>query len=139
MIKKIDTCLFSHIIDLAHIHAISNLAADWTDSWEGPLKRRRMKLCIPSTLTGIAISRGILWLKLPPDASHSLFLHWCKGENLPASSAKGAMVIIQNSLVTVFVTYVSQSCQFAAVHISTNTLIFTFPVAFVNSSRPISA
>lgn len=139
MIKKDDSSLFSYIINLAHIHAISNLAVDWTHSREGSLKRRRMELRIPSALKSTTIIGGILCLKLPSDTSHSLFLCLCKGENLPACSATGAMVIIQDSLVTVFVTYVSQSCEFAAVHISTNTFIFTFPVAFVNRNWPISA
>jgi hypothetical protein len=110
IIKKDDSSLFSYIINLVHIHAISNLAADWTDRRERSLKRRWMELCIPPTLKSTAIIGGILCLGLPSNTSHSLFLCWCKGENLPACSAKGAMVVIQDSLVTVFVTYVSQSC-----------------------------
>lgn len=45
-------------INLAHIHALSHLAADRTDSRERSLKRRRMNLSIPSTLkTTTAVSR----------------------------------------------------------------------------------
>lgn len=74
MIKKDDSSLFSYIINLAHIHAISNLAAEWTDRREGSLKRRRMELRIPSALKSTAIIGGILCLKLPSDTPHSLFL-----------------------------------------------------------------
>ena len=62
-------------IYLAHIHAISNLAADRADSRERSLKRRRMDLGIPpSTLKTTAFGRRILRIKLPSYASHCLFL-----------------------------------------------------------------
>ncbi|WVZ19760.1 hypothetical protein V8G54_007082 [Vigna mungo] len=97
-------------IYLAHIHAISNLAADRTDSRERSLKGRRVELGIaPSTLKTTAFGRRILRrIMLPSNTSHSLLLCRCKGENLTTSSTKGAMVVIQNSLVTVFITDVSE-------------------------------
>lgn len=109
---KIGVLFFSVIyLALAHIHAISNLTADWTDnSTEGSLKRRRMELRITPALIRTTISGGgILCIELSPNTSHSLLLHWRKGKNLPTYSAKGAKVIINDSLVTVFVTNVSQS------------------------------
>ena len=41
------------------------------------------------------------------------------------------MIIIKNSLVAIFVTYMSQSSQLAAVHIAANMLVLTFPITFV--------
>jgi hypothetical protein len=43
---------------LVRIHAVSNLAADRTDSRERSLERRRMELCIPPTLTTDVIING---------------------------------------------------------------------------------
>ena len=137
--KKKKDSFFFPVIYLAHIHAISNLTADWTNSTEGSLKRRRMKLGIPSALKSTAVSGRILCIELPPNTSHRLFLCRRKGKNLAAHSAKWAMVIIQNSLVTVFVTDVCDSCKFAAIHVPANMFIVTFPVAFVTRDWPISA
>lgn len=91
-----------------HIHAVSNLAADWSDCTERPLKRRRMQLSISPALKTTAVR--VLSFELPPDSSHSLLFNQCQGENLPTNSAKGAMIIIHNSLVTIFITNMCHSC-----------------------------
>lgn len=124
---------------LAHVHAISNLTGDRTNSREGSLKRRGMKLCAPPTLKSATIRGGTLGIKLSTHTFHSLFLSRRQWENMPANSAQGVIVIIQNSLITVFVTNVSVSCQFAAVHVSTHVFIFTFPIALVYRVQPILA
>lgn len=98
-----------------------------------------MELCIASALKSTGIRWGTLSINLPPDTSHCMFLVQCQRENLLAHSAKGAMVVIQNSLVTVFVTNVCQSCQPAAVHVTTYVLVCTFPIALVDRVRPILA
>lgn len=79
----------SHNINyLAHIHAISNFAADRTNSRERSLKRRRMTLCIPSALKSTGIRGGIISIELSPNSSNSLFFSLRKGKNLAADPAK---------------------------------------------------
>lgn len=115
---------------LAHIHDISNLTAN---GGEGSLERRGMELSIPSALKSTGLRRGrSLLIELPSNTFHSLYFSRCQGENLSANSAKGAIVIIQNSLITIFVTDVCEPSQFAAKHVPTHMLIFTFPIALVN-------
>lgn len=66
-------------------------------------------MCITPAFKSTRVSRGAALgeIQLPPNASHCLLLRWREREDLPANSAKGAVVIIDNSLVTVFVTDVS--------------------------------
>lgn len=69
-----------------------------------------MELRIASALKTTAIrGRGIVRIKLPPDASDRLFLGLSEGKDLAARPAEGTMVIIQDSLVTVLVTDVCNS------------------------------
>lgn len=104
--------LYRRKIDrLAHVHPISDLAADRTDSREGSLKWRRLKLGISPPLKSTAICRRrILCFKLPTDSSYSLFLCSGKWEDLPAHKAKRTVIIIENPLVTVLVTDVGEPC-----------------------------
>jgi hypothetical protein len=58
MIKKKGLLQLYESRYLVRIHAVSNLAADRTDSRERSLERRRMELCIPPTLTTDVIING---------------------------------------------------------------------------------
>jgi hypothetical protein len=117
------------------------LAADWTGSRERSLERRRMKLCIAPALERTAIrgSITIVSIELPANSSDSLVLSWGKGENPAACATKGGMVVIQNSLVTVLVTYVSETSEVAAVHVSKDMFILTLAVTFVDRNWAIEA
>jgi len=121
---------------LAQVHAISSLARYWRHSGVGPLKRGRMQLCTTPALKGapfIAVS-----FMLPPNPPHRLQLKWREGEQLPAHSAERAVVVIEDPLVTVFVTDVSHSSQFAAVHVSKDVLILAPLVTLVTGDLPFS-
>ena len=100
-----------------------------------------MKLCITPALERTAIrgSTAILSIELPANSSDSLLLSWGKGENLATSPAKGRMVVIQNSLVTVLVTDVSETSEPATVHVAKDMFILTLAVTFVDRNWAIKA
>lgn len=100
-----------------------------------------MKLCITPALERTAIrgSTAILSIELPANSSDSLLLRWGKGENLATSPAKGRMVVIQNSLVTVLVTDVSETSEPATVHVAKDMFILTLAVTFVDRNWAIKA
>ena len=100
-----------------------------------------MELCIPPALerTAISGSIAILSIELPANSSDSLLLSWGKGENLATSPANGRMVVIQNSLVTILVTDVSETSEPAAVHVAKDMLILTLAVTFVYRNWAIKA
>lgn len=73
---------------------------------------------------------------LPPNPPHSLQLQWREREQLPTHSAERVVVVIEDPLVTVFVTDVCQSSQFAAVHVSKDVLILAPLVTLVTGDLP---
>lgn len=121
-------------IALAQVHAIPNLTWDWRNSRIGPLEWGRMQLCTTPALKGapfIAVN-----FMLPSDPPHCLLLQWWQREQLPTHSAEWVMVVVEDPLVTVFVTDVSGSCQFATVHVSENMLILASLVTLVTRVWP---
>lgn len=119
---------------LAQVHAISSLARYRRHGGVGPLKRGRMQLCTTPALEGapfMAVS-----FMLPPNPPHCLQLQWREREQLPTHSAKRVVVVIEDPLVTVFVTNVCQSSQFAAVHVSKDVLILAPLVTLVTGDLP---
>lgn len=121
-------------LGLAHVHALSNLGADWRDLRIRPLERRRMQLSTSPALKSTALRT--LNFKLPPDPSHRLHFSWRKREELPTHPAKGAMVIVHNSLVTIFITDVRDSCRLAPIHVPEYMFVLASLVTFVTWDWP---
>lgn len=120
---------------LAQVHAISSLARYRRCDGVGSLKRGRMQLCTTPALKRRAPFMAVNFM-LPTDPPHCLQLQWRECEQLPAHSAERAVVVVEDPLVTVFVTNVCHSSQFATVHVSKDVLILAPLVTLVTGDWP---
>ena len=120
---------------LAQVHAISSLARYRRHGGVGSLKRGRMQLCTTPALEGAPFMAAVSFM-LPPNPPHCLQLQWWEREQLPTHSAKRVVVVIEDPLVTVFVTNMCHSSQFTAVHVSKDVLILAPHVTLVTGDFP---